>query len=199
MAEEIWSEASRVTFRGVPAFALSTEWEFLYYAVHAARHGLWPLRRLVDLDRICARGSLDWERVKEKSKLLGWEQAVQSTLSACATLLDTRAPALFLASAPPAPVIRKASVASALQIPSETIFGLRLITSPLVRLRFLAIGLFVPTPGDCRLVPLPSRLFFRCYALRPLRIAGMVIGGLFPAIWKGIGRGDKRREDGGVV
>jgi hypothetical protein len=199
LAEEIWSEASRITFRGVPAFALSAEWEFLYYAIHAARHGLFPLKWLVDLDRICTRGNLDWERVKEKAKLLGWKRAVQSTLSACATLLDTPAPALFLATAPPAPVTLKASVPSALQIPRETLFGLRLITSPAGRLRFLAIRLFVPTPGDCRLVPLPSRLFFLYYALRPLRVAGMVIGWLFQAIWEGIGSGDKRREDGGVA
>ena len=39
LLEEIWSDAGRKSFYGVPAFALSAEWEFLYLAVHASRHG----------------------------------------------------------------------------------------------------------------------------------------------------------------
>jgi hypothetical protein len=174
LAAEIWSEASRIAFRGIPAFALSADWEFLYLAVHAARHGLLPLKWLVDLDRLCSRRTLDWERVKERAKLLGWGRAVQSSLSACATLLDTPVPALFSETAPPAPVKLDASGLSALQILRETLVGLRLLTSRRQKLRFLAIRLFIPTPADCQSVPLPSWLFFLYYGLRPLRVAFLV-------------------------
>src|SRR5919204_609489 len=59
LLEQIWSETIRKTFHAVPAFALSADWEFLYLALHAARHGLRPLKWLVDLDRLCARGEVD--------------------------------------------------------------------------------------------------------------------------------------------
>jgi len=175
LAAEIWSEAPRKTFRGVPAFALSADWEFLYLAVHAARHGLRPLKWLVDLDRLCSRRTVDWERVKERAKLLGWGRAVQASLSACATLLNTPVPSLLFETAPPAPVRLHASGPSALQIARETLFGVRLLTSRWQKLRFLAVRLFIPTPADCQSVPLPSWLFCLYYVLRPLRVTCLVV------------------------
>jgi len=163
-----------MAFRGVPAFALSADWEFLYLTLHAARHGLLPLKWLVDIDRFCSRCTLKWEKVKDRAKLLGWERAVQSSLSACATLLNTRVPTLFSETAVPASVKLDSSTLSALQIPRETLFGIRLLNSPWQKLRFLAVRLFIPTPADCQSVPLPSWFFFLYYALRPLRLACLV-------------------------
>ena len=174
LAEEIWSDAPRITFRGVPAFALSADWEFLYLAVHAARHGLSPLKWLIDLDRFCSRRTLDWEKVKDRAKLLGWDRTVQSSLSACATLLDTPVPTLFSGMAPSPPATFHASGPSAVQIPLENLFGVRLLSSRSQKLRFLAIRLFIPTSTDCTSVPLPSWLFFLYYPLRPLRLACLV-------------------------
>jgi len=199
LTKEIWSEAFPISFHGVPAFVLSTEWEFLYYAVHAARHGLFPLKWLVDLDRICRRGSLDWKRVKEKAKLLGWERAVQSSLSACAALLDTPVPAVTSKSARAAGARLATSGPSTVQILRETLFGVRLLTSPVQRLRFLAVRLFVPTPADCPVIHLPSQLFFLYYVLRPVRVAGLSIWWLLQAAWQSIWRVADRREEGGVV
>jgi hypothetical protein len=174
LAAELWSDAPRMAFRGVPAFALSADWEFLYLTLHAARHGLLPLKWLVDIDRFCSRCTLKWEKVKDRAKLLGWERAVQSSLSACATLLNTRVPTLFSETAVPASVKLDSSTLSALQIPRETLFGIRLLNSPWQKLRFLAVRLFIPTPADCQSVPLPSWFFFLYYALRPLRLACLV-------------------------
>src|SRR5205823_10381808 len=59
---------------------------------------------------------------------------------------------------------------SALQVPSEVIFGARLLKSRSQKLRFLAARLFIPTSADCRFLSLPFSLFFLYYALRPLRV-----------------------------
>src|SRR5208283_2743336 len=59
LLEQLWAEASPATFRGVPAFALSAEWDFLYLALHAARHGWLSLKWYADLDRLCRRGMVD--------------------------------------------------------------------------------------------------------------------------------------------
>jgi len=169
LLEEIWSEAARKSFHGVPAFALSAEWEFLYLAVHAARHGWLSLKWYVDLDRLCCRGTIDWKKVNEKAKRLGWQAAVQSSLAACASLFDTPLdPAL--GSTPP-PRRSRVPRPSNLQVPSENLFLLRLLKTPARKLRYLAIRLLVPTPAECKLLPLPASLFFFYYAVRPLRVA----------------------------
>jgi hypothetical protein len=56
LQERLWSEAIRKPFRDVSALALSPEWEFLYLAVHAARHGWLSLKWFIDLDRLCSAG-----------------------------------------------------------------------------------------------------------------------------------------------
>ena len=68
---EIWSDATPRPFHAAPAYALSPEWEFLYLAVHAARHGLYPFKWLVDLDWLVVRGNLDWEMVRVKGEADG--------------------------------------------------------------------------------------------------------------------------------
>ncbi|PYV21532.1 MAG: hypothetical protein DMG27_20545 [Acidobacteria bacterium] len=183
---QIWSEAVRKTFHGVPAFALSADWEFLYLAVHAARHSLTPLKWLVDLDRLCSSGTVDWEKAKEKARRLGWEGAVQSSLATCAALLDTSVPPLFSGPLFPGndsrpPHSLHVPRRTALQIPREVIFGARLLKSRSQKLRFLAARLFIPTSADCRLLPLPSSLFFLYYPLRPLRVACTVAAWLAQA------------------
>jgi hypothetical protein len=170
LLEEIWSEAGRKTFYGAPAYALSVEWEFLYLAVHAARHGLVPLKWLVDLDRLCCGGTMDWASVKEKARRLGWWEAVQSSLSACASLLETPVHPLFAATDGRAPLRFHAARPSALQILKEVLFSVRLLKPVSQKLRFLALRLFIPTPADCRFLPLPSSLFFLYGPLRPLRM-----------------------------
>jgi hypothetical protein len=89
LLRSIWADAIRKSFYGVPAFALSPDWEFLYLATHAAKHGRLSLKWFVDLDRFCSRSRLDWASIKQKAQQLGWEDAVRDSLSACAYLLGT--------------------------------------------------------------------------------------------------------------
>ncbi len=169
LLERVWSDADRKSFYGVPALALSAEWEFLYLAVHAAQHG-WPsLKWYADLDRLCRRGMIDWKKVNEKAKWLGWQAAVRSSLAVCASHFDTALdPALGLT---PPPRRSRVPLPSDLQVPSENLVLLGLLKTPTRKLRYLAIRLLVPTPAECKLLPLPASLFFLYYAVRPLRVA----------------------------
>ena len=192
LSEEIWSDARATSFLGARAFALSAEWEFLYLAVHAARHGMFPLKWLVDLDRLCRLGKVNWEEAKRKARRLGWEEVITSALSVCQSLLETAVPACFQIEGASdrrreAATLRESSHA-AIQIPRETLFAIRLLNSPLQKLHFAAIRLFVPTAADCGTIRLPASLFFLYYALRPLRLAITVAGRFFSS------RNDKRGQ-----
>jgi len=178
LLEEIWSEAERKTFHGVQAFALSAEWEFLYLAVHAARHGLHPLKWLVDLDRICWRGTIDWGDVKEKARLLGWEETIRSSLAGCASLFDTPIPPIFSVTMSRARRGFDAAPRYDLQILQETLFSIRLLKPLSQKLRFLAVRLFIPTPADCQFVSLPSWLFLLYFPLRFFRVVSTTAGWL---------------------
>ena len=177
----MWSDAAPQPFHAAPAYALSPEWEFLYLAVHAARHGLFPFKWLVDLDWLSVHGALDWKEVQEKARWLGWETTVQSCLAACAALLDTPIPEPFAGTGPPAPERVRASGPGPLEIPRETIFAMRLLPTLSQKLQFLAIRLFVPTPADGEFLRLPSSLFFLYYFLRPWRLTVTVAGWLIQA------------------
>jgi hypothetical protein len=168
LLEAIWSDADRRSFYGVPAFALSAEWEFLYLAVHAAQHAWLSLAWYADLDRLCCRGAIDWRKVNEKAKWLGWEAAVRSSLAACQSLFETPLDPAFASTLPTRPHI---PLPSDLQVPSENLFLFRLLKTPARKLRYLGIRLLVPTAAECQLLPLPAWLFFLYYPLRPLRIA----------------------------
>ncbi len=190
LLEEIWSDAARKSFYGVPTLALSAEWEFLYLAVHAIRHGGPSLKWLVDLDRICSCGAIDWKKVSEKAKWLGWGEAVRSSLGACAALFDTPInPALGLKT-PRGSAAPRASVFPSV---SEILFSLRLLKTPARRLHYLAIHLFIPTLAECEFLPLPDSLFFLYYALRPLRVVAKTAWWFGEAGIKSLWRALRRR------
>ena len=178
---EIWADATPRPFHAAPAYALSPEWEFLYLAIHAARHGLCPFKWLVDLDWVCVRGAVDWEKVQATAKRLGWQDPIDRCLTACAALLETPVPEPFLRRAPRARPRIRVSHPGPLQTHWETLFSLRLLPSFSRRFQFLATRLFVPTAADCDLLPLPSSLFFLYYVLRPMRLAGAAVRSLIQA------------------
>jgi hypothetical protein len=175
---EAWSDAAPQTFHGAPACALSSEWEFLYLAVHAARHGMFPFKWLVDLDWLTVRGALDWRKVQAMARRMGWERAVRSCFAACAALLETPVPEPFAAvgTPPPAPARIWAFGPRPLDLARGTFFPLRLLPTLRQKLQFLASRLFVPNVADCEFFHLPSALFFLHYFLRPWRLMGTVAG-----------------------
>jgi Uncharacterised nucleotidyltransferase len=168
LLSEIWASANRKTFYGVEAFALSEEWEFLYLTLHAARHGRSSLKWLADLDRICSRGSLDWERIMNTVRVWRWEDAVRSTLAECVSLFDTPvSPAFGLKTSSSGERLPRPSD---LRVLTQTFLSLQLFKTATRKVRFLATRLLIPTPADCEFLPLPSQLFFLYYPLRLSRV-----------------------------
>lgn len=162
----IWADAVLKTFYGVPGFALSSDWEFLYLATHAARHGTFSLKWFADLDRYCRR-SLDWASIKQKAQRLGWESEVRDSLSVCAQLLGTPIDPTFAPTKrnlPPSTLVNAAP-----EVPGGIFFSLRLLKTPAQKLRFLAVRLLIPTPADGHFVTLLPSLAFLYYVLRPFR------------------------------
>jgi len=179
LLEQIWEEAQHITFRGVPTFALSPEWELLYLALMAARHGGSSLKWWADVDRVCSRRPVDWKKANERAKLLGWEAAVRSSLEVSSRLFETPEDPAFACAAPP----RRTRVPppSDLPAPSSNLFLFGLLDTPARKVLYLAIRVFIPTLADCEFLALPQSLFFLYYPLRPLRVAVKLAGWLFAA------------------
>ncbi len=179
LSEQIWAAAQQEDFHGTPAFAMTAEWQFLYFAVHAARHGLSCLKWLVDLDQLCTRPGVDWDWVNREARQLEWQRVIQSTLATCALLLETPVPEALSEPSRREPntasAISLSAAASGVEIPQENLFAVRLLRSWPQRISFVAARLFVPTSRDCQTVPLPEPLFFLYYALRPIRLAGLTV------------------------
>jgi hypothetical protein len=182
LQEQMWKEATRKTLLGVDVFALSAEWEFLYLAVHAARHGWISLKWFADLDRICRRPGVDWEGVSRKANWLGWQDVVGSCLAVCARLFETPVDPL-LASKNPPKWSHFRRVAD-LEVPSEILFSLRLLKTPVQKLQFMAIRLFIPTVLDYESVRFPPSLFFVYYMVHPVRVSIKTIGWILQAAFR---------------
>jgi hypothetical protein len=52
-------------------------------------HGSTSLKWLVDLDRLCWPGTIDWRKIQGKAELLRGEKALRFSLSACSSFFDT--------------------------------------------------------------------------------------------------------------
>ena len=178
LLEQVWAEAPRITFRGAPAFALSADWEFLYLAIIANRHGGSSLKWYADLDRMCYQSSVDWKKASQRAHSLGWEKVVRSSLETCSALFETSFDSAF-GSPPPSPRSRVPPLSDA-PPPASNLVLFRLLHTPARKLRYLAIRLFVPTDADCKSFSLPDSLFFLYYVLRPLRVT-VKLGGWFLA------------------
>jgi hypothetical protein len=167
---EFWSEAIPKDFFGVPAYALTPEWEFLYLAWHASGHKWHTLKWLADIHDLCVSGSIDWRQAREKAERFGLDRVVDATLIACSSLYGTPLPSNFTPHAlPPGVRLFPASLT-----PSEawkvTLFRAWPLKRPSEKLRCWAGMIFVPQLSDVRFFHLPSTFSFFYYLLRPLRL-----------------------------
>jgi len=167
--EDLWTEARPHVCFGVPAYALSPEWEFLFLATHAARHQWQGLKWLVDLHEVCCQRQIDWEQVRQKAEPLGWEELVRLTLSTCHTLFATPLPVQFPWQGLP-PWLRLFPYAPAPWSWRDTFFPLHLLKRPADRLRYVLNVLLVPTLVDRQFLRLPFPFLPLYYPLHPLRL-----------------------------
>lgn len=166
---DIWKDSFPTTLFGTSAYALSSEWQLLVLAAHAARHQWQGLKWLVDIHDLCCSRDIDWDTVTKKATTLGWEELLGITLSACHRLFDTPLPVHF----------SNHVIPSWLQFfpdytPdhwSSAFFATRFLPTRSEKLRYIARVWCIPTLAELRAVPLPSPLGFLYYPPTPSPIA----------------------------
>ena len=96
VTDRLWADAYPTTVFGAPAYALSSEWQMLFLAAHAARHQWQGLKWLVDLHELYSSPDVDWDKLDQKGKQLGWEELLRISFLACHQLFDTAIPVKYL-------------------------------------------------------------------------------------------------------
>ncbi len=188
--EELWSEVTAKEFFGVPAYALTLEWQFLHLAWHATYHRWHTLKWLADIHDLCVSAPIDWQKVRDKADRFGLDWVVGPTLTACSSLFGTPLPPQLTPGALPADVQLFPASRAPSQMWDAPLFYPRLLKRPSEKLRYWAENIFVPQLSDARIFRLPSSFSFLYYALRPLRLiskwswlvlrafVGRLVGGL---------------------
>jgi hypothetical protein len=167
-AEECWSAARPATVLGVETWAMSPEWELLFLALRAARSQWQGLKWLVDIRQMLWTWPLDWPSIWTLARRWGWQQILELTLTACGHLWQL----------PPLPGAGGVSwprwLARFPDPPRQTRWaGLRVVSLLLPRwksrLGYVLRLIGTPTPNDYRWLPLPARLSFLYFFVRPVR------------------------------
>jgi hypothetical protein len=178
--EDLWSEARPAVVLGVPAYALSPEWEFLFLAAHAARDAWLGLKWLADIQQACARGGIDWDRVWQKAERFDWQEVLQLTAVVFNYLVG---PPPF-ARGPIGEVPSWLKPYLQMQLPPARIIPiahLHLLRHNSERLRYIVHGLLIPTSTDWEFVHLPACLKFLYYPVRLFRLGLMASSSLLAA------------------
>ncbi len=182
--KDLWAEADPGTVFGVPAYGLSPEWQLLFLAAHAGRHQWQGLKWLVDIHEIVSFSEIDWNRVSDKAKRLGWEELLRITFHACARHFDTPIPSGFARGA--LPPWLKLYPASSSPTWKDAFLANRFLRRPAEKLEQIFRVFFIPTLAERRLLTLPALLGPLYYPLRPLRLGFKWSRSL---VAKGLGQG----------
>jgi hypothetical protein len=132
--------------------------------------------------------SLDWQRVARRADDLGIKRQLAIVLILVSDLCDSL-PESVMTSVQADPLVLYISE----EIRTQLVYGdstpgffarcavsLNLLDRIRDKFRFLVHLLLTPSWEDCVLAPLPERLWFLCYVLRPVRLLGKYLGLLRP-------------------
>jgi hypothetical protein len=89
ITENLWSQARPHEFYGVRTWNLTPEWEFVFLALHAARHKWSSLKWLTDIHELCESRTVEWNQVKKTVERFELDNFVGLTLTACSLLFGT--------------------------------------------------------------------------------------------------------------
>jgi hypothetical protein len=187
-SERLWEHLETVSLLGVEVPSLSAENLLLVLCAHGSKH------RWERLELICAVAELlrvhqamDWEQVIELADSSRSRRTLLIGLLLAHDLLDAALPEKVLQSGQADPT----AVSLAAQVRGRLFRDDSSAPGPLERFQFFRIrtrerlwdrlwyGLHqVTTPGarEWKLLALPSALYFLYYPLRPIRLAGEVLG-----------------------
>jgi hypothetical protein len=167
---ELWSEARPKNYYGVPAYALTPEWELIYLACHAAFHKWHTLKWLADIHDLCVSMPIDWQQVREKAERFELDLVVGATLTACSTLFGPLPHPNLPSRALPPQVQLFPNSRSPSEVWKASLFRTWSWKRPSEKLRYWVAVILVPKRADARLFHLPSSLSVLYYFLRPIRL-----------------------------
>lgn len=84
----IWADSRESDWQGMPARAMSPEWELMFLCGHAARSGWSRLKWLVDIAEYAEGREIDWNRLDRHGKASGWSRALDYSLRAAEHVLS---------------------------------------------------------------------------------------------------------------
>lgn len=193
--EVVLERVVRMPFFGSSVWSLAPVDLLLFLCAHAAKHAWRRLYPLVDIARhVRTHPTLDWEDVFERARTARRMPFLEPSLLLTQAVLEAPLPGAVqerLASDPRLgrirpllrperlfPLVRggeRIKPGTIAGLPPTLAFALRMADRPADRLRIAAEGIFVPTRADRQGFPLPRRLHFLYYLVRPLRLAGLLL------------------------
>ena len=184
--ERLWDQAIPVSLNGTMVLSLAPEDLIMILSVHGAKHMWQRLQWICDIAEVVrAHPQIDWARLMGRAGELGCQRMVCLGLLLASDLLDAPVPTGIAQR-----LYASSEVASLATKVSKGLFGppcarlgalerfrfhlaARERAGDRVRcLVFFLHSAITPTYGDWELLPLPSRLFFLYYFLRPFRVLG---------------------------
>jgi Uncharacterised nucleotidyltransferase len=179
--DELWERKKLIKLTSTPLYLLGNEDLFMFLASHGARHGWSRIRWLLDINEILKKDHLDYKSLKMISEKHKSTHLLGQSIRLTSDLLNTQVPQQLLG---------YKYHKRAFHLAERTIFYLEnkvnlhmdpvpeyisryhkdylfYIKTPLQKL-FFVMSFFYPYPGDKEILPLPKRLHFLYFPLRPI-------------------------------
>ncbi len=198
--DTLWSRLESVRLGGRIVRTMSREDLALYLAAHGAKHAWERLEWVGDFAQLVRSSpDFDWLRIAARARAHGQERMLLLALRLASDLLGVPPPQALAARvdrdrrvrALASDVRRRLSDAGrpfAEQPWPLRAFHLRAMEWLRDRVRYAGHVLFTPGPAEWAMLPLPGRLDWLYYVLRPMRIAGMYAKGLLKKGWAAMPR-----------
>jgi hypothetical protein len=149
---------------------------FLYLCAHGTEHGWFRMKWLFDLPQIMDRVKFDWAQVRERAIVLDCLDHLEITMMVLEAVLNEPMPAAIMDHLIPSTYTSQLSYIHK-AISSATVFNdndanrlayLRYMNAlSRKKINWALILKYMTSPKDWELLPLPSRLFFLYFPLRP--------------------------------
>jgi hypothetical protein len=149
---------------------------FLYLCAHGTEHGWFRLKWLFDLPQIMDRVAFEWDLVRERAIVLDCLDHLEITMMVLEAVLNEPMPAAIMDHLIPSTYTSQLSYIHK-AISSATVFNdndanrlayLRYMNAlSRKKINWALILKYMTSPKDWELLPLPSRLFFLYFPLRP--------------------------------
>ena len=196
--DTLWSRLELVRLGGRSVRTISREDLALYLAAHGAKHAWERLDWIGDFAQLVrASPGLDWPGIAARARTQGAERMLLLALRLASDLSGVTPPRAL------APRVmgdrRICALASevrsilearpfAEQPGTRRMFHLRVMERLRDRARYAGHVVFTPGPAEWAMLPLPGRLAWFYYVVRPMRIAGTYARGLLRKGWAAMPR-----------